>query len=111
MCRTDMCNTMTMKCGSTPQCQKDSDCPNEQFCQTTTHTCSPLLPIGQACTASSQCQSDDCSGNPKVCSGIIGSGNGLICAAGQPGSTGGNVPAGVLGLMLAVAALARRRRQ
>ena len=52
--------------------------------------------------------SNDCSNG--VCSGVIGSGNGLVCAAGRPGGSGGDAPAGVLGLMLAAAALARRRR-
>ena len=50
----------------------------------------------------------DCANN--VCSGVIGSGNGLICAAGQPGRSGGSVPASLFGLVLAAAALARTRR-
>jgi MYXO-CTERM domain-containing protein len=118
VCRSDMCNTMTMLCGGTPACTTDADCHSDQFCKmesgmgggsTTGNACVPKLPIGDTCSAASQCLSNDCSN--KVCSGVIGSGNGLICAAGQPGGSNGGAPAGLLGLALAAVAVARRRRQ
>jgi hypothetical protein len=106
-CRENDCNTTSMTC--TPGCVSDSECSENQFCSST-HACTPKFPIGQACMNNDQCQSDDCPTSTGVCSGVIGSGNGLICATGRPGSSGGDAPAGVFGLMLAAAALARRRR-
>jgi hypothetical protein len=111
-CRDMMCNTTTMKCGV--QCMTDMDCDmpdthgTAQFCADD-HTCKPKLPDGLACTASNQCVNGDCAAN--VCSSVIGSGNGLICAA-RPGSPASGGGAGLLGLALAATAyFARRRRQ
>ena len=116
-CRDNTCDSMTMTCmmssssssssssGSTGNCVTDADCTSGDFCQN--DNCVPKLGIGQACTRPTQCQSADCTGN--VCSDTIGSGNGVICSAspGRSSSSGGT--AGLFGLMLAAAGLARRR--
>ncbi len=117
-CRDNTCDPSTMTCmpstssssssGSAGMCVTDSDCPSSEFCQG--GNCVPLLPIGKACTRSSQCQSDDCDQN--VCSTVIGSGNGVICAArGTADTSGGSGPAGLLGLMFVATGLARRSRR
>jgi MYXO-CTERM domain-containing protein len=101
------CDPATMTCSSIG-CTKDTDCPAADFCKSD-GTCTPKLPNGKACDASSQCQSDLC--QDKVCNGLVASGNGLICAVtGGAGSSGDDGAFGVLGLMLAAAGLARRRR-
>jgi MYXO-CTERM domain-containing protein len=110
-CRNMMCDPKAMVCG--PHCQTDADCnmmpdTNEpQFCASD-GTCKPKLPDGEMCTANNQCLNGDCAGS--VCSSVIGSGNGLICAARSAGPSGGG-GAGLLGLALAAAGLARRRRK
>jgi len=84
MCRNNDCNTDTMKCTA------------------------PKLPDGSACTSSDQCLNSDC--YKGTCVSIIGSGNGLVCAARPAGSSNGGT-AGFFGLALALAGLARRRRR
>jgi MYXO-CTERM domain-containing protein len=127
-CRNDTCDPTTMTCmqpsmsassssGSMGNCITDSDCPSNDYCKGGNAgtggnsgagggNCTPKLGIGQSCTRPTECQSGDCTAN--VCSDTTGSGNGVICAASPRGDSSGGA-AGLFGLVLAAAGLARRR--
>jgi hypothetical protein len=107
VCRTDMCDSAKMVCGA-PGCAGDSDCPAADYCAAT-GTCTPKGPLGATCAGNNQCQSADCVGS--VCSAIVGSGNGLTCAARPGNDTTRDEGGAMFGLMLAAAGLARRRRR
>jgi hypothetical protein len=101
VCRSTDCDTTTMVCVS-PDAGTDAGADAGAD--------AGLLPVGAACTSSAQCADDDCSSG--VCGGVvIGSGNGLVCAmrAGKGGSDGDGA-FGLVGLLLAAAGVARRRR-
>ena len=84
-----------------------------QYCNTMNSTCADKQPDGQPCSGNDACLNGFCdtSANPSVCASIIGSGNGLICAARPGGSSGGEGAGGLLLVGLAVAGLSRRRRR
>ena len=105
-CRQGTCD-LTARICSPKGCATDAECPDGHYCKSG-GSCAPKLPDGQACDAGDhQCKSGSC--DSKVCSGFVASGNGLICAA-TPGGSGGDGAFGLIGLMLAAAGLARRRR-
>jgi MYXO-CTERM domain-containing protein len=107
MCRQGTCDLTTMTCSS-KGCTKDADCPSGDFCKSD-GTCTPKLPNGKPCDAPSQCISATC--EDKLCSALSPSGNGLLCAATPAGGDAGDGAFGLVGLMLAAAGLARRRRR
>jgi len=105
-CRQGTCD-LTARICSPKGCATDAECPDGHYCKSG-GSCAPKLPDGQACDAGDhQCKSGSC--DSKGCSGFVASGNGLICAA-TPGGSGGDGAFGLIGLMLAAAGLARRRR-
>ena len=114
VCRTGTCIVTTQLCSPVigpSGCKTDSDCKEGNFCKSD-GTCSPKLPDGATCSGATQCKSGAC--DSQKCDGLIASGAGLLCAAspgsGSPGS-GDGTGAALLGLMLATAGLARRRRR
>jgi hypothetical protein len=105
-CRNLSCDTMTMTCQA-PPCTSNADCPAGDYCKGD-GTCAPKLPDGSACTTPAQCSSNACLDNQ--CGGPVVASGGAFCAARpQPGAGGDAVAA--FGLMLAAAALSRRRRR
>jgi MYXO-CTERM domain-containing protein len=106
-CRNDDCDPQSTKCMPAVKCHTDADCKSSEFCDMS-QGCLPKLPDGSTCSASDQCVNGDC--DHSVCTSIIGSGNGLVCAAHPAGSSGGEGAAGLLGLALAAAGVRRRRR-
>jgi hypothetical protein len=114
-----VCDGKSMSCVS---CNGDNGSKATDPCPTTTapfcFTMGSMAGTCGKCTASSQCEnaSDVCDSDTGVCgppqglTGITASGNGLICAAREPGRSSGDGAAGILGLMLAAAGLARRSR-
>ena len=107
VCVSGACFTRDNTCG-TPACTTDGDCTDGTFCSSD-EVCTPTLPVGGACNRAAQCQNADCAGG--VCTGIVSSGNGLICAVRAPGGEGGAGSAGLLGLMVALAGVAAARRR
>jgi hypothetical protein len=105
-CRNNSCDSATMTCVM-PACAVDAQCPSGDYC-TTAGACAPKLPLGQTCSGNNQCQSGDCQ---QVCTEIIGSGNGLSCAASESRSTGEGGGAALVGLLLAAAGISRRSRR
>lgn len=105
VCRGGTCDIAKQVCGSSG-CKSDDECPATDFCAAD-GACKPKLPDGQACAGANQCQSGAC--HEKVCDSIIATGNGIACAARPGGGAGDGVA--VLGLMLAAAGIARRRRR
>ncbi|HEY2406477.1 MAG TPA: hypothetical protein VGI10_10775 [Polyangiaceae bacterium] len=123
-CRQGSCNPMTQTCGMVtgtepdagidagtgpgpvPECMIDADCPQGYFCNG--NACVAKLPTGASCSAVNQCQSNDC--RDSRCSSIIGQGAGVLCSTGPVGSPSSGGRAAFLGLMLALAGLARRRQ-
>jgi hypothetical protein len=106
-CRNGDCDTTKQKCAGGPvPCAADTGCAAGDFCEA--GSCVPKLPVGAACDRSSQCQTAAC--DDQVCNGVVGSGNGLICAARPTGGPDGDGSVALLGLMLAAAGMARRRR-
>ncbi len=108
VCQSGVCDPASDRCGSAA-CTKDSDCPSGDYCRSD-GTCVTKVSEGGACDGSNQCVDGDC--QDEVCQGLIASGNGLFCAAARvgAGSQGEGGAFGLVGLMLAAAGLARRRR-
>jgi hypothetical protein len=106
-CRNDDCDPQSMKCTPPVKCHNDADCKSTEYCDMS-QGCLPKLPDGSMCSGSNQCINADCDHNQ--CTSIIGSGNGLVCAARPAGSSGGAGMAGLFGLALTAAGLRRRRR-
>lgn len=107
VCRNGSCDLATSTCAEPAAvCTKDSDCEATEYCKAD-GTCADKLPEGRDCTADNQCQSGGC--HDKKCDVVLASGNGVACAARSAGRSEQGSAAAVLGLMLAAAALARRR--
>jgi hypothetical protein len=107
VCRNSKCDKARGVCGSAG-CTKDSECPEANYCAAD-GSCKPKLPDGDPCAANNQCLSDAC--HSKICDGIVAQGNGVACAARPSERDGGGTGAAILGVMLAAAGLARRRRR
>jgi hypothetical protein len=115
-CVDGVCDEKAHTCGATdsgidagPQCHDDSDCATDHFCASD-GACTPSLPTGATCDRARECQSEDCIAG--VCSIVVGSGSGLLCAVREPGGFRGIGTGGLVGLLagLAGAGLRRRRR-
>ncbi|MFT3768517.1 MAG: hypothetical protein QM820_23980 [Minicystis sp.] len=107
VCRSGNCDETLQVCGK-PGCKVDADCKASEFCRAD-GACTPKFDDGEACTAANQCQSGAC--QDKVCDALIASGNGLLCSASPASGGGEGTSVALLGLMLASAGLARRRRR
>jgi uncharacterized repeat protein (TIGR01451 family) len=109
VCRNGHCDTATQLCGQpATMCKVDSECKTREYCATD-GTCQPTKPDGQACMGDHECQSGSC--HDSKCDSILASGNGVICAAGPSDRSDGGAGAALVGLVLAAAGLARRRRR
>ena len=118
-CVDGMCDDTTETCGAMDagtdagtdagavQCHVDSDCRTDHFCSSSS-VCTPTLPTGGTCDRAAECQSNDCIAG--VCSVVVSSGSGLLCAVREPGSTG-TTGAGIFGLVFALAGAGLRRRR
>ena len=110
-CQSGVCDPKDNDCGLADgdgPCANSEQCRNGNCNMDTMKCTAPKLPDGSACTSSDQCINSDC--DHGICVSIIGSGNGLICAA-RPAGSGNEGTAGFFGLALALAGLARRRRR
>jgi MYXO-CTERM domain-containing protein len=108
-CRSSTCDVATHKCA--PQlptgCTSDAQCGANDYCKA--GACTPKQPVGALCDAPNQCQSNMCESNK--CDDVIASGNGLACAVQNAGSSDDDGAFAALGLAIAAAGLARRRRR
>lgn len=107
VCRTTKCDVAAGLCAGL--CLADVECPQSAFCKDD-GTCVSKLSDGSTCDTSNQCASTACEAGfcaPK--DHVIPIGSGLFCALGA-GRTGDDTGVVVLGLLLAAAGLARRRR-
>jgi hypothetical protein len=114
-CVDGMCDEKTHTCGvmdsgvdAGAKCHDDSDCATGRFCASD-GACTPSLPTGGTCDRARECQSDDCTAG--VCSTVVGSGNGLLCAVREPGGFRGTGTGGLVGLLVGLAGAGRRRRR
>ena len=106
VCRAAHCDTASQLCAP-DGCTSDSECPATDYCAADGE-CTPKHGDGEACGGDNQCQSDTC--RAEVCDSIVGSGNGVICAA-RPTRDGSGEGAAMTLIGLALAGLARRRRR
>ena len=108
-CRNGSCDVATDTCGVTTGCSKDSDCPTNEFCAAG-GSCTHNLPDGEACDGANQCGSNACT--RQVCGEpFVASGNGVACNVSAAGGSRGPAGLALLGWLLAVAGIARRRRR
>ena len=107
VCRAGGCDAVKQVCAG-GGCTLDRECPAGDFCQGS-GVCAPRLPDGALCDGASQCQSDACTSGK--CDGLLASGTGVSCAASPAPRSGDDAGVVLLGLMLASAGLARRRRR
>jgi hypothetical protein len=106
VCRGGACDTAKQICGS-GGCTSDDECAANEFCAAD-GACKPKLPDGKACTGDNECKSGSC--HDKRCDTAFASG-GVICAARPGDRSGEGAGAAFVGLVLAAAGLARRRRR
>ena len=106
VCRAAHCDTASQLCAP-DGCTSDGECPATDYCAADGE-CTPKHGDGEACGGDNQCKSDTC--RAEVCDSIVGSGNGVICAA-RPTRDGSGEGAAMTLIGLALAGLARRRRR
>jgi hypothetical protein len=108
VCISGVCDPKDNDCGPTPDAGAPSDAGNGDA--SVPDAAVGLKPLGATCTLSPECQSDFCSNN--ICSETISSGNGVVCAVRNVGSSGEPGDGlGVLGVMLGLAGLRVGRRR